>query len=78
MSQRLDKYREHELQPKRMAAAIEALKDLNLPITYQDDTRVDFTYKDNRISFWPYSGWHSGKGIIDGRGFKHLFDQLKP
>lgn len=78
MSDRLDKDREAKLQPKRMAAAIAALSELSLPVTYQDETRIDFTYQDNRISYWPYSGWHSGKGIIDGRGFNHLFDQLKP
>jgi len=28
------------------------------------------------INFFPYSGWHSGKSIEDGRGFKNLLKQL--
>lgn len=77
MSSRLDKDREAELQPKRILVAKAEIIKRDLPITYEDANRIDFTYKGNRISYYPYSGWHTGKGIIDGRGFKHLFDQLK-
>ena len=38
---------------------------------------LEFKYKGNTIKFYPYSGWHSGKGIKDGRGFQNLIKQLE-
>lgn len=76
MSKRLDKDREAELQPKRVNFAIRRLTELGLFIVFACDTRVDFVYKDNVIQFYPYSGWHTGKGIKDGRGWSKLEKQL--
>lgn len=77
MSKRLDQDRENRLQPKRINDALVALDELKLEVVSIDATTVQFIYKGNKITFYPYSGWHTGKGITDGRGHKHLFDQLK-
>lgn len=77
MSNRLDQEREKALQPKRMEIAKLAIQKLNLPITTEDETKIIFTYKDSPVTFYPYSGWHTGKSIKDGRGVENLLKQLK-
>lgn len=77
MSNRLDKEREKTLQPKRINFAIQELEKLGIKILLVCDTRIDFEYKGNKIEFYPYSGWHTGKGIKDGRGWEKLKKQLQ-
>jgi hypothetical protein len=60
-----------------MDTAIEKLAELNVSATRISDTEVEFEWKGNMIKFWPYSGWHTGKGIKDGRGLQNLLKQLK-
>jgi hypothetical protein len=74
---RLNTKRQAELEPKRMDTAIEKLAELNVSATRISDTEVEFEWKGNMIKFWPYSGWHTGKGIKDGRGLQNLLKQLK-
>lgn len=78
MSNRLDQEREKELQPKRMAFAINVINYLKLEIVFKDETRLEFMFNGNKITLYPYSGWHSGKGIVAGRGIEKLLKQLKP
>ena len=75
---RLDKERQEELEPERISFARQELKNLGLEIIEETNTRIDFLYKGNKIMLYPYSGWHTGKGIKDGRGIKKLIKQLKP
>lgn len=77
MSNRLDKEREVELQPKRVQAAIDALINLNVGIVMANETTIKFIWKDEVVTFFPYSGWHTGKTIKDGRGLSKLLKQLK-
>lgn len=77
MSNRLDKEREAELQPKRMEVAKAAIENLGYKITYQDDTKINFWYKGSAVHYYPYSGWATGKHIKDGRGLQHLLEQIK-
>lgn len=77
MSNRLDQEREERLQPKRMETCKAKLEELGFIITQEDHTKLVFNYKGSQVQFWPYSGWHTGKAIIDGRGFSHLINQLE-
>jgi hypothetical protein len=77
MSNRENQEREAELQPKRMEYAIKKLTELGIKLHFQDETTIRFFWKDSMVSFYPYSGWHSGKTIIDGRGIEKLLKQLK-
>lgn len=78
MSNRLDKEKEKELQPKRMEYAISKIRnELGYELTFIDETRIEFIFKGNVIKFFPYSGWHTGKSIKDGRGIENLLKQLK-
>lgn len=77
MSKRLNQEREQKLQPLRIEHAKQAIEALGYSIT-SDHTTITFTFKGNLIHFFPYSGWHSGKGIKDGRGLSKLLKQIQP
>ena len=34
-------------------------------------------FDNEKVKFFPYSGWHTGKSIKDGRGIENLLKQLK-
>lgn len=73
---RLNQEREEKLQPVRMKGCKEKLEDLGFEVTVVDHTLLTFIFEGSKIMFYPYSGWHSGKTVKDGRGFKNLLRQL--
>lgn len=75
---RLDTDRQHELEPKRIQFAIDQITNLGFEITYKDKTKIQFVYKKETVTLFPYSGWHTGKSIQDGRGIQNLIIQLDP
>jgi len=77
MSNRLDKEREAELQPTRIEYAKKALLDLGYPVIVEDNTKIEIFHKGEKVTLFPYSGWHTGKSIKDGRGLQNLLKQLK-
>lgn len=77
MGKRLNQQRQDNLQPQRMKHAVDRIQQCGFTIHYQDNNKIMFMYKDNPVSFYPYSGWHSGKGIKDGRGLYVLLQQIK-
>lgn len=76
MSNRLDQERESLLQPKRIQYATDRISKLGYEIKYQDNTKIKFDYQGEEVTLFPYSGWHSGKSIKDGRGIENLLKQL--
>lgn len=76
MSNRLDQEREAHLEPKRIETCKAKLEQMGYKVT-QEHVQLNFTYRGSKIQFWPYSGWHTGKTIVDGRGFNHLIKQLR-
>ncbi len=77
MSSRLNQEREEMLQPQRMKTCQEKLEELGYQVESDGHTKLTFIYKGKKIQFWPYSGWHSGASIRDGRGFEKLLSQIK-
>lgn len=77
MSNRLNQDRQKLLEPQRMISCKKSLTNLGFEVTQADPIRLEFIFKGSKITFFPYSGWHSGKTIEDGRGFSHLLQQLK-
>lgn len=73
----LDIERQKELEPKRMEYAKEQIAKLGYEILFSNETFLIFKYKDFPVRFYPYSGWHSGRSIIDGRGINKLLKQIK-
>jgi hypothetical protein len=78
MSNRLDQEREAELQPKRIEYAKQEIEKLGYTITHEDKTKLQFQFKGKTVTLFPYSGWHSGASIKDGRGIDNLLKQIKP
>lgn len=73
---RLDIDRQQELAPERMDYAKQQIEAMGFKITYQDKTKLNFRYNGSAVHFYPYSGWHTGKTIKDGRGIENLLKQL--
>lgn len=76
MGKRMDKEREEKLQPLRVKYAKEELLKLGFDLSFEDETTIKFDFKGNTITFFPYSGWFSGKGIKDGSGINKLLKRL--
>lgn len=77
MSNRQDQQREAQLQPERMKFAKEQIVKLGYVITFEDKTRLEFNFRNELVKLFPYSGWHTGKSIVDGRGINKLLKQIK-
>lgn len=74
---RLNIERQNTLEPKRLEFAKKEIEKLGYSITYQSETELQFMYMGHKVYFFPYSGWHSGSTIKDGRGLKKLLKQIK-
>ncbi len=74
---RLDTERQKLLEPGRIDNAVKSITSFGYVITYYDNTKIKFNFKNEEVTFFPYSGWHTGKSIKDGRGLKKLLDQIK-
>lgn len=74
---RLNKERQQELEPIRVATCKQALEQMGFAVEQIGATQLRFIFRGSPVLFYPYSGWHTGKTIKDGRGFKNLINQLK-
>ena len=72
---RLDEDRQAALEPKRMDYAQAELLKLGIKLSIYEKS-IKFLHKGSVVTLWPYSGWHSGKTIKDGRGIHKLLKQL--
>lgn len=77
MSHRLDQGRQAELEPVRMKSCREKLESMGFDVEVHGNDLLVFEYQGNQIRLFPYSGWFTGKGVIDGRGFAKLLKQLE-
>lgn len=78
MGNRLDKKRQEKLEPKRISSTLSELNNRGFEILGSDDKKIIVKSPEgNLISFFPYSGWFTGKGVKDGRGFYKLIKQLE-
>ena len=74
---RLNIERQNELEPERIAYAKNKIEALGLEVIAENFQSIKFIFKGGIVTFFPYSGWHSGKTIKDGRGLINLLKQLK-
>jgi len=75
---RLDLERQNKLQPVRIDYAKQELAKLGITPIFETDTQIDFKFNGAIVHLYPYTGWHTGKSIKDGRGFQNLLKQLTP
>lgn len=77
---RLNQERQEKLELLRMESTMDRLrgyKDLVVKAVSHNEINIINLDTGNVIKFWPYSGWHTGKDIQDGRGFKHLETEIR-
>ena len=74
---RLDIERQRRLEPIRIAKAVDSIESLGLRVSYKDSTKIKFDFRGSCVTYFPYSGWATGKTIQDGRGLANLLKQLK-
>ncbi len=73
---RLNKDRQINLEPLRMEFAICKINEIGFEVSTPNDKYILFYYKGEIITYYPYTGWATGKTIDDGRGLKNLLKQL--
>ena len=75
---RQDIERQQELEPQRIEYAVKKITELGYDITHRDNTKIKFFFKGEQVTLFPYSGWHTGKSVTDGRGLNKLLEQIRP
>lgn len=65
------------LEPVRLKHAKKVITALGYHIDTETPSEIHFQYRGSVVKFFPYSGWHTGKTIKDGRGLKKLTNQIK-
>lgn len=77
MAKRIDAERQAELEPQRIQTAKDEITALGYDITFESATEIRFVFMGKTVNYFPYSGWHSGATIKDGRGLHNLLRQIK-
>lgn len=67
----------NKVQKTRLEYAEMMILDLGYDITSVNKSELRFEFNGSIIYFFPFTGWHSGKTIQDGRGLNNLLKQLK-
>jgi len=58
--------------------AFHCAEDLGFEVTYVSGYQLLIrTSANNSVTYWTKKKWSSGKDIKDGRGFRHLLNELK-
>jgi len=74
---RLNTQRQNELEPARYRKAVVELESLGYKVDIYSPKEINFEFKGALIKFFPYSGWHTGKTIKDGRGLWRMLTQVQ-
>ena len=45
-------------------------------LSSSSDYQLQFLHNGHKVYLFPYTGWHSGTPIIDGRGLNNLLTQI--
>lgn len=66
----------NQLQPSRLEYAKNQIISKGYDVSVIDDNKIEFEFNGNKITHFAYTGWHTGKGIKDGRGINNLLKQI--
>lgn len=67
-----------KIEAERLAYCKSLLIAAGFDITKETEIELHFKFKNETIRLFPYSGWFTGKSVIDGRGIKKLMEQIQP
>jgi hypothetical protein len=65
-----------KIESERLQSTAKKLESLGFEIWDITDKKIQFYYKESLVTFYPFTGWHTGKSIKDGRGFNNLLKQI--
>jgi len=74
---RLNTERQEKLEPTRILNAKESIEAFGYEV-YEGGKALTFIFKNEQVTFFPYSGWATGKSIKDGRCLQKLLTQINP
>ncbi len=60
----------------RMEHAVKKLEDAGHIIDILDTSSLTIEHKGQLVTFFPFTGWHTGRTIKDGRGLNKLLEKL--
>ena len=69
-------YSKEKINEERMEYAIHELAKKGYDVHFRDKKSIKFMIGSNECTFFPFTGWATGKGIKDGRGINNLLKQL--
>jgi hypothetical protein len=75
---RLNQERQNKMEPILLKNRKLELESMGFKITQETTVALHFDFNGEKVIFYPYSGWHTGKSIKDGRGWDNLLKQIKP
>jgi putative heme iron utilization protein len=70
------KERRKLVEADRMKNTLAELKSLGYGAMVVDRSTIQFEFDGHTVTFYPYTGWHTGKSIKDGRGWRNLRKQI--
>lgn len=66
-----------KIRKEKMDYSVFKLSENDIDIKFQEDTMLEIDYNGSTVKFYPYTGWFTGKSVVDGRGLNNLIKQLK-
>lgn len=61
---------------ERTEYAIQKISEKGYQVFAVDEHKVEFTFEGEKVWHYPFTGWHTGKTIQDGRGIGKLLKQI--
>jgi hypothetical protein len=65
-----------KIESERIKYSAKQIENSGFEIWDITDKKIEFFFKGSLITFYPFTGWYTGKTINDGRGFKNLIKQI--
>jgi hypothetical protein len=73
---RLDIEKQKKEEAKRIDIAKAKLISIGFEIMFESKSELRIWFRGKTVKLFPYSGWHTGPTIVDGRGLNKLIKQL--
>lgn len=70
------RYQKRKVSDERIEYILKKIDEKGHEIWYYDNTKIEFVFNGNIVTYFPNSGWATGKGIQDGHGLNNLLEQI--
>lgn len=74
----IDPEMKNRLESQRKEYAEKALDKAGIIATFMPKEKCfEFVFNGQKVRHFPYTGWFTGKSVVDGRGIHNLLKQIK-